>query len=130
MLSRGGGAVAFQKVVSKVSDLPSPLDAEPGMRIIVRETEEVYGLNATTRMWEPIGTLKKVGGKKPEELAAHVDSKDNPHATALQDVLEVGATAKVKGEILITGKSVALRLLSGTSALRVGPDGPSCISLW
>lgn len=123
MLSRGGGAVAFQKVVSKVSDLPSPLDAEPGMRIIVRETEEVYGLNSDTRMWEVIGTLKKVGGRKPEELAAHLDSKGNPHATSLQDVLSASTTAKIDTEIVITGKGAAsqLRLLSGGSALRMGP---------
>ncbi len=123
MLSRGGGAVAFQKVVSKVSDLPSPLDAEPGSRIIVRETEEVYGLNHTTRMWEPIGTLKKVGGKSPEELGRHVDTEGNPHKTTLQDVLAAGQQASVDGEILITGKGASqIRLLSGTSALRVGPD--------
>jgi len=127
MLSRGGGAVAFQKVVSKVSDLPSPLDAEPGMRIIVRETEEVYGLNATTRMWEAIGTLKKVGGKKPEELAAHVDSEGNPHGTSLQDVLDKGTVVTVSQEIVINGKGPAtqLRFMSGNSALRVGPDAGS-----
>ena len=126
-LSRGGGVVAFQKVVSKVSDLPSPLDAEPGQRIIVRETEEVYGLNSTTRMWEVIGTLKRVGGKKPEELAAHVDSKGNPHGTSLQDVLDVGTTVKVSQEIVLNGNGPAsqIRLMSGGSALRVGPDAGS-----
>ena len=121
-LSRGGGAVAFQKVVNTVADLPSPLDAEPGMRIIVRETEEVYGLDKTTRMWSVIGTLKKVGGKPPEELAAHLDAEGNPHGTALQDVLEAGASAKVTKEIVVTGRATTLRLLAGTSALRVGGD--------
>ena len=127
MLSRGGGAIAFQKVVSKVSDLPSPLDAEQGQRIIVRETEEVYGLNSTTRMWEVIGTLKRVGGKKPEELAAHVDSTGNPHGTSLQDVLDAGTTVTVSQEISITGKGPAtqIRLMSGNAALRVGPDAGS-----
>jgi hypothetical protein len=127
MLSRGGGAIAFQKVVSKVSDLPSPLDAESGQRIIVRETEEVYGLNATTRMWEVIGTLKRVGGKKPEELAAHIDSKGNPHGTSLQDVLDVGTTVKISQEIVLSGKGPAsqIRLMSGSAALRVGPDAGS-----
>jgi hypothetical protein len=124
MLSRAASAIAFQKVVSQVSDLPSPLDAEPGTRIIVRETEDVYGLNAETRMWSVIGTLKKVGGKKPEELAAHCDAKDNPHGTTLQQVLDGGTEAKVTQEIVIGGKTTAsqLRLLSGGAALRVGPD--------
>ena len=127
MLSRGGGAIAFQKVVSKVSDLPSPLDAEPDQKIVVRETEEVYGLNATTRMWEVIGTLKRVGGKKPEELAAHIDSRGNPHGTSLQDVLDVGTTVKISQEIVLDGKGPAsqIRLMSGSSALRVGPDAGS-----
>jgi hypothetical protein len=126
-LNRGGGALAFQKIVNKVSDLPSPLDAEPGKRIIVRETEEVYGLNANTRMWEPIGTLKKVGGKRPEELAAHVDTEGNPHKTGLQGVLDAGSVVKVSKEIVINGKGPAsqIRLMSGGSALRVGPDAGS-----
>jgi len=133
MLSRGGGAVAFQKVVSKVSDLPSPLDAEQGQKIIVRETEEVYGLNSTTRMWEVIGTLKRVGGKKPEELAAHVASKGNPHGTSLQDVLDVGTTVKISQEIVLNGNTPAsqIRLMSGSSALRMGPDaGAKDGALW
>jgi hypothetical protein len=127
MLSRAGGAVAFQKVVNKVSDLPSPLDAEPGLKIIVRETEEVYGLNAQTRMWEVIGTLKKVGGKKPEEIAAHIDEAGNPHGTTLQQVFETGTEATISQEIVITGKkgSAQLRLLSGSAAVRVGNDAGS-----
>lgn len=132
MLSRSGGAVAFQKIVSTVDDLPSPLDAQPGERIIVRKTQEVYGLDATTRMWTVIGTLKKVGGKKPEELAAHIDSDKNPHKISLQDALTAGQSAKVDGEILITGKGKSqLSLLSGGSALRLGADaGASDGVLW
>jgi hypothetical protein len=121
MLSRGGPP-SFQKIVNRVSDLPSTLDAVPGSRIIVRETEDVYGLNAHTRMWEPIGTLKKVGGKRPEELAAHLDSISNPHKTSLQSVLDNGTIAEVTQEIAITSKSSSLRLLSGTSVIRVGRD--------
>lgn len=132
MLSRGGGAVAFQKVVSKVSDLPSPLDAEPGMRIIVRETEEVYGLNAETRMWEVIGTIKKVGGLRPEELKAHVESAENPHKTSLQDVLSAGSEAEITQAIVVKGKAAGsdLRLLD-RGALRYGPAaGDSKGLLW
>jgi hypothetical protein len=121
MLSRGRPS-AFQKIVNRVSDLPPTLDAEPGSRIIVRETEDVYGFNALTRMWELIGTLKKVGGKRPEELAAHFDSISNPHKTSLQSVLDNGTIADVTQEIAITGKASSLRLLSGTSAIRVGKD--------
>lgn len=121
MLSRGGGAVAFQRVVSKVSDLPSPLDAEPGMRIIVRETEEVYGLNAETRMWEVIGTIKKVGGLRPEELKEHVEGKGNPHATSLQDVLSAGSEAEITQAIVVKGKSADLRLMD-RGALRFGAE--------
>jgi len=126
-LSKGGGAIAFQKVVSTVADLPSPLDAEPGMRIIVRETEEVYGLDKTTRMWSVIGTLKKVGGKRPEELAAHVDAEGNPHKTSFQDVLDAGTVVKISREIKISGNGLAsqIRLMSDNSALRVGPDAGS-----
>ncbi|MGD9728057.1 MAG: choice-of-anchor A family protein [Nitrospira sp.] len=122
-LSRGGGGIAFQKVVSKVSDLPSPIDAEPGQRIIVRETEEVYGLNLETRMWEVIGTVKKVGGLRPEELKAHVEGADNPHKTSLQQVLDTGSEAKVTQSIVIRGKVVrdVLGLLD-RGALRYGPE--------
>lgn len=137
MLTRSGGA-AIQMVVAKVSDLPSPLDAVPGERIIVRETGEVYGLDATTRMWSVIGVLKKVGGKKPEELAAHLDSDGNPHATTLNQVVLAGATAQLDektGEVVLQDKGnrlkALLRLLKSGSALRIGPDvGNSTAAIW
>jgi hypothetical protein len=124
--------------VLKVSDLPSPLDAVPGDRIIVRETEEVYGLDAATRMWSVIGTLKKVGGKKPEELAAHLDAETNPHKTTLAQVLATGATVQLDektGELVLEDKSgklkALLRLLKNGGALRVGADvGNSTGTLW
>lgn len=123
MLSRGGGGAAMQKIVATVNDLPSPLDANPGERIIVRKTQEVYGLDATTRMWTVIGTLKKVGGKRPEELAAHIDNQGNPHKTTLQDILDVSQSVKVTKEIAFEGKADALLRLMGTrSALRWGQD--------
>lgn len=120
-LSRGGGAVAFQRIVTRVADLPSPLDAQPGERIIVRETDEVYGLNVNTRMWEVIGTLKKVGGRRPEELGAHLDSKENPHGTNLQQVLD-GGSAATAAEVTLRGPKASLRMLGDGSAIRVGPD--------
>lgn len=141
MLSRGGGKThggggvrrhpRFQKVVNTVADLPSTIDAEPGTRVIVRETEEVYGLDKLTRMWAVIGTLKKVGGKRPEELSEHVDARDNPHKTSFQDVIDVSSKLTLSREIHITRKKIDLRLLSGASALRIGPDaGESDGLLW
>lgn len=122
MLSRGGGVAALQRIVTRVADLPSPLDAQPGERIIVRETDEVYGLNVNTRMWEVIGTLKKVGGRRPEELGAHLDSKENPHVTSLQQVLAAGADATTDGVTLRGGPKSVLNLHGNGSVLRVGPD--------
>lgn len=129
MLVRSGGAAAIQRVVSKVSDLPSPLDAQPGERIVVRETEEVYAIDATTRMWAVIGTLKKVGGKRPEELAAHLEAEGNPHKTTLSQVAAAGATVQLDektGEFTLEDKSGKLkgllRLLRTGGALRIGPD--------
>jgi hypothetical protein len=131
MLSKGGshgGGVKrqprFQKIVNTVADLPSALDTEPGTRIIVRESEEVFGLDKTTRMWSVIGTLKKVGGKLPEELADHVDSEGNPHKTTLQDIVGDGASVKVPKGVALSGKNKAdqLRIMSGDTVLRVGLD--------
>lgn len=123
MLSRGGGVAAFQRVVTRVADLPSPLDAQPGDRIIVRETEEVYGLNSTTRMWEVIGTLKKVGGRKPEELAEHLDGRDNPHRTTLQQVLAESPSADVpNGLTLRGGHKPVVRITGSGTAIRIGDE--------
>jgi hypothetical protein len=138
MLTRGGGVTAIQKVVAKVSDLPSPLDAQPGERIIVRETEEVYALDTTTRMWSVIGVLKKVGGARPEDLKAHIDAEGNPHKTTLGQIVAQGAAVQLddkSGELVLNDKSgklkTLLRLLKTNGALRVGPDaGSSTAALW
>jgi hypothetical protein len=137
MLTRGSGA-AIQKVVAKVSDLPSPLDAVSGERIIVRETEEVYSLDPTTRMWAVVGVLKKVGGKRPEELADHLDSVGNPHKTTLAQVMASGASVALDektGELTLDDKGNKLktlvRLLKTNGALRIGPDvGNSTATVW
>lgn len=134
MLSRGATA-AFQKVVLKVSDLPSPLSVGANERVIVRETEEVYGIDATSGSWAVVGSLKRVGGKRPEELAAHLDSKANPHETTLGQVLAAGADAELEQGLVLRAKSQDLkalvRLLQRAGALRIGPDvGQSTAAIW
>jgi len=110
MLSRGGSAT-YQKIVQRLSDLPSPLDATPGEKIIVRETQEVYGLDPTTRVWQVIGVLKKVGGPKPEDISAHLEGTENPHVTTLQQAISAGSQVVTKSTIDVRDTDGTLKSL-------------------
>lgn len=135
----GGFSVVETKVVQKVSDLPSPLSMQGDERFIVKEDDGVYAINRKTNMWECVGSVKKAGGRRPEDLAAHLDSKLNPHGTNVQQTYEADphvAITEKGGELTLEAASPAvkalLRLLArGGAALKVGPDaGKVAASVW
>ena len=126
----GGSSVVETKVVQKVSDLPSPLSMQGDERFIVKDDDGVYAINKKTSTWECIGSVKRVSGRRPEDLAAHLESKTNPHATNLQQGYEsdphVAVTEK-GGEVTLEAASPAvkalLRLLTkGGAAIKIGAD--------
>lgn len=139
MLSKAGGPTTFQRVLPKVTDLPSPLDAVGDETFIIRETEEVYRLDPSTRTWQVVGTLKRVGGKKPAEISEHLDSKANPHAVSLEQAYAHGSKIRLapeKGALVIEapegGLDHLVHFLSNNGRyLRFGPSvGNSTAALW
>jgi len=135
----GGSSIIETKVVAKVSDLPSPLAMQGDERIIVKEDDGVYAINRKTNMWECVGSVRKVGARRPEDLADHLDSKANPHGTNLQQGYEADphvAVTEKGGELTLEAASPAvkalLRLLAkGGAALKIGADvGKLAAPVW
>jgi hypothetical protein len=134
-----GGSIVETKVVQKIADLPSPLSMQGDERFIVKEDDGVYAINRKTNTWECVGSVKKVSGRRPEDLAAHLDSKANPHGTNLQQTYETDphvAVTEKAGELTLEAASPAvkalLRLLSkGGAALKIGADAGKLASpIW
>lgn len=111
-----------RRVVEKVADLPSGLNAAAGEEYIVRENEAVYGLD-DKRQWVQTGSYAKHSAVKAEHITAHLNAKGNPHKTTLSDILAEGSEVELQRDLVLKGRGVRVQPKPGTPGVAIGETG-------